>query len=48
MLNPMRIVQKIIVLSLAIFIFTFFIPTVFNIICNGHLRLDCWISIGIF
>jgi len=37
----MRVVQKIIVISLAIFISAFFIPTVFNIICNGTLRLDC-------
>jgi len=37
----MRVIQKIIVISLAIFISAFFIPTVFNIICNGTLRLDC-------
>jgi len=37
----MRIIQKIIVISLAIFISAFFIPTVFNIICNGALRLGC-------
>jgi len=42
----MRIVQKIIIISLAAFISTFFIPTVINLICNGHLRLDCWISIN--
>jgi len=40
----MRVIQKIIVISLAVFISTFFIPTVFNIICNGPLRLGCWIS----
>jgi len=44
----MRIVQKIIVISLAIFVFAFFIPTVFNMICNGHLRLNCWIIISVF
>jgi len=37
----MRVIQKIIVISLTIFISAFFIPTVFNIICNGALRLDC-------
>jgi len=37
----MRVIQKIIVIALAVFISTFFIPTVFNIICNGHLTLDC-------
>jgi len=37
----MRIIQKIVVISLGIFISVFFIPTVFNIICNGNLMLDC-------
>jgi len=37
----MRVIQKIIVISLAIFISAFFIPTVFNIICNGPLRVGC-------
>ena len=37
----MLIIQKIIVIALAVFISAFFIPTVFNIICNGRLRLDC-------
>jgi len=37
----MRVIQKIIVISLAIFISAFFIPTVFNLICNVPLRLDC-------
>jgi len=40
----MRVIQKIIVISLAVFISAFFIPTVFNLICNGQLRLDCWIK----
>jgi len=37
----MRVIQKIIVITLAVFISAFFIPTVFNIICNGNLMLDC-------
>jgi len=37
----MRIIQKVVVISLGIFISAFFIPTVFNIICNGNLTLDC-------
>jgi len=37
----MRVIQKIVVISLAIFISAFFIPTVLIIICNGTLRLDC-------
>jgi len=40
----MRVIQKIVVILLAVFISAFFIPTVINIICNGPLRLDCWIS----
>jgi len=41
----MRIIQKMVVISLAIFISAFFIPTVYNIICNGKLMLNCWSSI---
>ena len=37
----MRIIQKLVVLSLAIFISAFFIPTVYNIICNGNISLNC-------
>jgi len=37
----MRILQKIIVASIAIFISAFFIPTVYNIICNGNISLNC-------
>jgi len=37
----MRIIQKIVVISLAIIISAFLVPTVLNIICNGPLRLDC-------
>jgi len=37
----MRVIQKIVVISLAIFISAFYITTFFNIICNCTLRLDC-------
>jgi len=36
----MRVIQKIVVISLAVFISAFFIPTVFNIICNGGNKGD--------
>jgi len=37
----MRIIQKLVVISIAIFISAFFIPTVYNIICNGNIPLNC-------
>jgi len=37
----MRIIQKLVVVSLAIFISAFFIPTVYNMICNGIIRFIC-------
>jgi len=37
----MRIIQKLVVISLGVFISIFFIPTVYNILCNGRLDLAC-------
>ena len=37
----MRIIQRIVVLAVGIFIAAFFIPTVFNIICNGNNLVNC-------
>ena len=37
----MRIIQRIVVIAVGIFIAAFFIPTVWNIICNGNTLVNC-------
>ena len=37
----MRVLQKLVVIAVGVFISIFFIPTVYNILCNGHIGLGC-------
>jgi len=37
----MRILQKLVVIAVGVFISVFFIPTVYNILCNGGIGLVC-------
>jgi len=37
----MRILQKLVVIALGVFISIFFIPTAWNLVCNGGTGLVC-------